>query len=495
MTRSPVPPEGELLLCLAGSREDPEVFDRIEGALRQGLDWSLLLELARWHGLSPLVWWNLKRFPSRLIPEPVQRQLQDRFLHASARHQILTRELVDLLGRFGDCGLRAIPLKGPTLIAQLYSGLPLRESTDLDILVPAEEFPKARDLLEGLGYLCRTKLKPREAGAYVRAAGEMAFTRADGLTVDLHVRLGPRWFREPLLHDLLWRRPITVPLGHTRVPSLGDEDLLLYLCYHGGKELWSGLKWVCDIDRLVRVARVDWKGIQRRAVACGCWRMVRLGLLLAQENLGTPIPSGLLECPLPDKALRAFARRATDHWFSLDSAPRGFKDTLLRLRLQDLRWRRFLGLVRVLVTPSETDWHWAALPPRLSFLCYLFRPLRIGCKYTVGRVAPKKLPALYRQPPVPEGRQVSADSIVVRSGVFNSCRIDGTLVIVNLADGRSLALDRAAERVWELLARPSRVRAACQLVSAERSGPETLQFLRHLAQERAIKVTSPATAR
>jgi len=493
LRRSPVPPEGELLLGLARSCDDPAGFARIEQTLRQGLDWDLLLELAHWHGLSPLVWWKLKCFPAGLIPEPVQRQLQDRFLHASARHQILTRELLDILERFADCGLRAIPLKGPTLIARLYAGIPLRESTDLDILVAAEGFSKAKRLLEELGYLCRPSQTPWQAAGCVRAAGEIAFTRADGVTVDLHVRLGPPWFHEPLLHDLLWPRLITVPLGHTRVPSLGDEDLLVYLCYHGGKSLWSGLKWVCDIDRLVSVSRVDWREIERRAVACGCWRMVRLGLLLAQENLGAPIPPGLLECPLGDKTLRALARCATDHWFSFDWAPRGFKDSLLRLRLQDLLWRRFLGLARLLVTPSAGDWSWAALPPQLSFLYYFLRPLRLGCKYTVGRVLPPKPPGLLPQPPLREVQEISADSIVVRSGEFNSCRVDGTLVLVNLADGRSFALDEAAERTWELLANPSRVSTVCQLVSGARAAPDTMQLLRHLAHERAIKVAAGTT--
>lgn len=490
LRRSPVPPEGELLLCLARSRDDPAVFARIEQTLRQDLDWNLLLELAHWHGLSPLVWWKLKRFPAGLIPEPVQRQLQDRFLHASARHQILTRELLDLLERFAECGLRAIPLKGPTLVARLYSGIPLRESTDLDILVAAEEFPKAKGLLEGLGYLCRTSRTPWQAPGYVRAAGEMAFTRASGVTVDLHVRLGPHWLREPLVHDLLWRRLITVPLGHRRVPSLGDEDLLLYLCYHGGKSLWRGLKWVCDIDRLVSVCRVDWKEIERRAVACGCWRMVRLGLLLAQENLGAPIPPGLLECPLADKALRAVAGHATDHWFCLEPVPRRLQDIFLPLRLPDRFVQRLLGLAKLLVTPSARDWRWAALPSQLSFVYYFWRPLRLGCKYTLGRVLPKKRPALQPQPPPREVPEISADSTIVRSGEFNSCRVDGTLVLVNLADARSFALDETAERAWELLANPSRVSTVCQMVSAARAGPDTIQLLRRLAHEGAITVTS-----
>ena len=149
-----------------------------------------------------------------------------------------------------------------------------------------------------------------------------------------------------------------------------------------------------------------------------------------------------------------------------------------------------LGLAKLLVTPSARDWRWAALPSQLSFVYYFWRPLRLGCKYTLGRVLPKKRPALQPQPPPREVPEISADSTIVRSGEFNSCRVDGTLVLVNLADARSFALDETAERAWELLANPSRVSTVCQMVSGARTGPDTIQLLRRLAHEGAITVTS-----
>lgn len=270
-----------------------------------------------------------------------------------------------------------------------------------------------------------------------------------------------------------------------------DWDLLLHLCYHGGKSRWSRLKWVCDLDRLVRVCPLDWREIETRAVACGCWRMVRLGLLLAREHLGAPIPPGLLDGPRGDKQLRVLAAHAAACWCSFEPVPHRLRDLFWPLRLPDRLSRRLLGLARVLVVPSAEDRRGLALPPQLAFLHYLWRPLRLGCKYTVGRMVTQELPALPAEPPVPEVRELSADSTVARCGGFSACRVDGALVIVNLAEARSFVLDEVAARVWEHLTEPSRVSALCQLVSGARSEPEVIAFLRCLAQEGAIRITAP----
>jgi hypothetical protein len=391
-----------------------------------------------------------------------------------------------ILDRFADRGVRAIAFKGPALAAHLYSGIAPRESSDLDILIAPAEFPLAVELLGALGYFTPANMSAHQAACYIHAGSEMEFVNSAGLVVDLHVRLGPSWLRAPFDHDLLWPRAIEVPLGGATVRSLNDDDLLLYLCYHGGKSLWKGLKWLCDIDRLVSVGRVEWSEVESRAVAHRCWRSVRLGLLLASEGLGSPAHPSIVESARSDRAVLYFARRAASRWFLTDFKPQ-VMEPLLLCGLADTAWSGFRGFARLLSARSTVDVSSVTLPRGLSFLYSVLRPFRLAWKYAVVWALPKKPPA----PPAgrfPQDGQITPESIVVRNHEFNSSRLDGTLVIMNPADERSFALDETAALVWELLANPVRVSTACAKVRGSRPEEQTLEFLRRLAEERAIKL-------
>jgi hypothetical protein len=492
MTGSLSVADSKLLLRLAETRDNPAAYAAIEAALRVQPDWGRILKLAQWHGISPLVWSNLRRLPADLIPESVRGRLEAQFQHALARHDVLTRALLRILDQFSDRGIRAISFKGPALAAHLYSGIAPRESSDLDILIAPDEFPLAVELLKALGYSSPKNMSAYQTACYMRAGSEMEFADAAGVAVDLHVRLGPAWLRAPFDHDSLWPRVIEVPLGGATVRSLNDDDLLLYLCYHGGKSLWNGLKWLCDVDRLVRVGRVEWSELESRAVAHRCWKSVRLGLLLASEGLGAPAPPSIVESARSDRAVRYLARRAAGRWFLMDPRP-GPLQPLVLCGLADTAWSRFRGLARLVTAHSTADVSSVALPRGLSSLYSVLRPFRLAWKYSVGRALPKTPPAPPQQPLQQTG-QITPESIIVRNGDFSASRIGGTLVIMNPVNERSFALDETAALVWELLENPVRVSTACASVREARAEKQTLEFLRRLAEERAVKLASTGEA-
>ena len=78
------------------------------------------------------------------------------------------------------------------------------------------------------------------------------------------------------------------------VPGLSPETLMLFLCVHGAKHLWSRLQWLGDVARLAR-KQPDWACIWELANEAGCARPVLLGLLLAHELLEAPVPEEILE--------------------------------------------------------------------------------------------------------------------------------------------------------------------------------------------------------
>src|SRR5205823_5626083 len=90
---------------------------------------------------------------------------------------------------------------------------------------------------------------------------------ATGVAVDLHWTLAPAHFRHGLDSEGLWRRLVAVPVAGRSIRTFGAEDLLLFLCVHGAKHLWSSIGWLVDIARLMDRPDLDWNRVVAQARA------------------------------------------------------------------------------------------------------------------------------------------------------------------------------------------------------------------------------------
>jgi hypothetical protein len=141
-----------LLLCTAANipPENKKILSRI---LTNGVDWEYLLKLVEFHGIAPLLAYNLTTSGLRdLIPEPYLDQLNRVYNSTLYRNMLLSRELTSILSAFSQHGVAVIPLKGTILAELLYKNPALRTSADIDILVHPEDTVKAGGLLAELGY-------------------------------------------------------------------------------------------------------------------------------------------------------------------------------------------------------------------------------------------------------------------------------------------------------------------------------------------------------
>ncbi|MDH7569865.1 MAG: nucleotidyltransferase family protein, partial [Armatimonadota bacterium] len=174
--------------------------------------------------------------------------------------------------------------------------------------------------------------------------------------VQLHWSLSGGTFR---LHLDPWETPHAtghVHLAGRALPMLSPEVLLLYLCIHGGRHFWSRLAWIRDVAALLTADALwhasdsaaaggtpprllDWERLARLATQHRCERAISLGLLLAAEILGAPLPT--------QAAARARADRtavALTHWVSqrlFTSSRRGIR-RLVSAFLYHLRLREHL---------------------------------------------------------------------------------------------------------------------------------------------------------
>jgi hypothetical protein len=305
------------------------------------------------------------------------------------RNLVFTRELLKILNAFEEHGITAVPYKGPALAASAYGNLALRQSgDDLDIVVRRPDVPKAEELLASMGYRPRYRLTSPQSAAFLLTQCEHLFTSDDGkYFVELHWEITERHLSFPLDTERLWERLGQVPLGGGIVPVFSPEEMLLILCVHGSKHLWERLGWICDVSELIRARREDmgWERVMTQAAELGGERMLLLGLFLANDLLGAPLPEEVSRRVHADPTVKALAKRITEQLFREDEGPPGLLEESyfqpLYLKMRERYSDKIRYVVRKATSPTVEDWQLLPLPGFLFPFYYILRPIRLAGEY------------------------------------------------------------------------------------------------------------------
>jgi len=346
----------ELLIVCARTHLDPTHVGQLRRLAGSELDWSYLLAAAHRHGMLALV----SRHLNEQCPGAVPLSWRDYlgvFLEKNARENfLLTSELLRIAARFAKDGVLAFSYKGPTLAAQVYGSLALRQMADLDWLVPHDALPPARDSLRALGYVPRFPEGRVQSNPGRRAPGQYGFTLDGGrCLVELHTERTLRYFPVPIDPARVASRSKLQRLGGRSVHVLAPEDQLLFLCVHGAKHFWERLGWICDIAELVRAqVDLDWDLTCKEADALGARRILRLGLTLARDVLDAELPRTVLQDLRRDAQAQSLAAQVRERLFLDGFAILGVLDRLrFRMRMRGNAWQGISYSFRLATTPSE----------------------------------------------------------------------------------------------------------------------------------------------
>jgi hypothetical protein len=362
----------ELLLCCARTRASESVVARLRELAASEVDWEYLFQLARRHSVVPLLYLQLERYASDLVPREKLSQLKKHYLENSARNTILTAELCRLITLFADSGIEAIPYKGPVLSLFAYDNLALRRFVDLDVIVKKTDVLKAREILLAHGYTPAKSLSLSQQQLLLHTQHNLQFSRDNHrLIVELHWEVAPHLFASTVDAGTLWQNLITVDLNGTHVKTLSAED-------HGSRHLWERLGWICDVAELLARRDFDWNTLLKRAASADSERMFLLGLYLAEHLLDAPLPPEVKQRCDADERLSSLADNIVEHLFSgtthVPATTREiFKYNLGVRKTLSARARYVLHMLR----PTDSDLGARPLPSKLSFAYYLMRPFRV----------------------------------------------------------------------------------------------------------------------
>jgi hypothetical protein len=294
------------------------------------------------------------------------------------------RQLGDLVGALAAVGVTALPYKGPVLSLQLYGDLALRQSVDLDLVVPFDTYDVARAALVRRGLAPRWGHSARQERTLFAWLGHAPFGEGDDF-VELHWRFADRRFPFALDARDVLRRAQQVRVAGRMLPLMAPDDLLAVLSMHAARHLFERLEWVSGVTRLLIAAPMAPARLMARAQSLRARRTLAVSVHVAAQLLDFPLDDAWRRALAEDRVAEPLAERMVREVAAheLRDAPWLEGAALVRQygELVDTRMDRARLLMHAALDPTTKDQEAVALPDALVSLHRVIRPLRLARRY------------------------------------------------------------------------------------------------------------------
>ncbi len=369
--------EWALLLECAKPQPDPQRLAELLGA---SLKWTSLIALAENHSVLGLTAARLANYSEDAI-SPENRESLRAWRRAYTLFTMnLTVEMFRLFEAFAGSQVEALVIKGPVLSARCYGDPGLRQYGDLDLIVRDKDIQRSTELMIGFGYEPSVPLTAIQAN---RIPGEYVFRQSTTkLLIEFHTERTFRYHPRPLPLEKLFERQGWVDIDSHKVPALSPEDELILICIHGAKHFWEQLSYIADVAAFVAKQELDWERVESAAEEVGGERMLYVGLRLAADLLGAPLPGKIGARVRSDRVVSHLVRQIMQWLPAAGSAPPGILErAMFRMRMRGGFFPGVAYLFRLSFSPTEEDWVVGAENKRHWLLDALGRPFRLARKY------------------------------------------------------------------------------------------------------------------
>lgn len=372
----PVPIEWEILLEAVQRRTSAQ---RLSGLLSRRIDPAFLLALAEQHSLVPAL---AERLLQQQLGVSVPTELRH-VLHEQQRsHAIFTLGLLAEMFRVLEClaaaNIEALLIKGPVLAVRCYGDAGARQYTDVDLIVRTKNIERCTQIMVELGYEAHIPVQAIRAG---KKPGEYVFRRA-GTIIEFHTEDTFRYYPRGFSIEGVFARKTWVNIDQHGVPALSVEDELILVCIHAAKHVWKRLAWVADVAALLSNSSLDWQAVISAARDVGAERMLRVGLLLASEMLGAPVPAAVVSYVHTDKAASQLAQEIARRLHQGSGANPGILGrAVYRMKMTEGLLAGLAYLLRLSFSPTEEDWSDDSEAGQPGVVAAMSRPFRLARKY------------------------------------------------------------------------------------------------------------------
>ncbi|WCM14540.1 nucleotidyltransferase family protein [Priestia filamentosa] len=278
-----LPRELKVMLTILNHREGNLV-------LEQNIDWNYFLQLVKHHRIYPLVYAKLGELRDPAVPPFVMEVLKREYQKNTFSMLHLSAEMERVSKLFSEQNIKLLFLKGPPIAQDIYGDISLRTSKDLDVLIQLEDVKRAESILKKLGYIKEENLfSVFNEWRWIHHHVVYSHPKKR-VQIEIHWRTIPFPAKEAPFYEL-WGRRRKSNLTTSPVYILGREDLFMFLITHGSKHGWHRLRWLADIDYMLK----NKSCYQNKEIlqSNGHYNLIGQSLLLTNAIFNTIVPEEL----------------------------------------------------------------------------------------------------------------------------------------------------------------------------------------------------------
>jgi len=348
-----------------------KIFSILNGEPEEfAFDQDNFITVAKQHALLGLLYRALQNYSSAPVKLIAACKQQYSINRLNALHKI--KFLADLQQALMQRHVPMFSIKGALLAEFMYGDMGLRESVDLDILIPAETVLIAHEVFKNLGLQTDfIGITQPQYHPLIFAMGKdiTYYCSKRNLQIDVHWRLEYKPNNLRFDFNQLWKIRQTIILSSGEIfYTLPPIEEWLFLCMHASRHAWKKLQWLCDIVNYLPMLqkKATPAEIKKKIIHYHAQKHVQLALKLCELGF----PHALLPPhKLPKKLLYQVALREINQIIEHPIKRR------IKLKLYD--WMISHGCKNklfVLFNPVRERflkvWIQKKLPARLFFLCY-----------------------------------------------------------------------------------------------------------------------------
>lgn len=291
-------PTEPLLLFCAQNQTLERTQDMIRFLIKNKIKWEEFITKAISLGIASNCYLRLKK-TGVLVPNEIEKRLNEIYSQNLIRNMKLWAVLKKILNAFNQAKIDAIPLKGPFLSDDIHRHIGSRTSTDLDILIRKEDFPRAKQELAKIGYY---PVKSSYSEEFImdffrhRPFFKKDVNSSLNPVVEIHWNFYPQ---RPKKFDMtpVWKTAIPKKIENTPFLCLSHSYTLIHLAINLRINGYLNFRHFSDLDALITnfKDKIDWEYVIKQSLINKKRIALFYGLYFTRELLDTEIPSHILE--------------------------------------------------------------------------------------------------------------------------------------------------------------------------------------------------------
>ncbi len=174
----------EIIVLCARADLSPVQVEQLKELCHKKNEWHNFFDLAIQHRVLPLVYRNLRKYCSDLVPQELLKQGKQIYRNNGARNLMMTGYLTRVLSLLREHEISAMPFKGPVLAITLHDNSSLRSFADIDVLIQQKQLLLAVKVLATQGFLPLFSLNDQQLHKLSTTDNEYPLLRSGSLCLN-----------------------------------------------------------------------------------------------------------------------------------------------------------------------------------------------------------------------------------------------------------------------------------------------------------------------